>query len=96
MSVSGDDVKRLANMSRIALSEEEVLTLRGEIESILAYVDTVQKVALPDGVASSPHLDVVNAMRDDTNSHESGIHTEELLKQAPDRDGDYLKVKKVL
>ncbi len=96
MSVSSDDVKRLANMSRIALSEAEVEKLRGEIESILAYVDTVQKVALPEGVAASPHLDVVNAMRDDNNPHDSGMHTEELLKQAPDRDGNYLKVKKVL
>lgn len=96
MSVSSDDVKRLANMSRIALSEAEVEKLRGEIESILAYVDTVQKVALPEGVAASPHLNVVNAMRDDSNPHDSGMHTEELLKQAPDRDGNYLKVKKVL
>ena len=83
-------------MSRIALSEAEVEKLRGEIESILAYVDTVQKVALPEGVAASPHLDVVNAMRDDNNPHDSGMHTEELLKQVPDRDGNYLKVKKVL
>ena len=96
MSVSSDDVKKLANLSRIALSDEEVEKLRGEIDSIVAYIDVVQKVPAPLGVAASPHLDLQNVMRDDGTPHEGGIHTEDMLSQAPAREGDYLKVKKIL
>ena len=66
MSVSSDDVKKLAELSRLALTDQEVEKLRGEIESILSYVDAVQKVPLPKGVAASPHLNLHNVMHYDT------------------------------
>lgn len=94
--VSADDVKKLADLSRLSLRDEEVEKLRGEIDSIIAYIDTVQKVSIPEGMTSSVHLDLENVMRKDTNPHEPGIYTEELLKQAPRREGNYLKVKKIL
>jgi aspartyl-tRNA(Asn)/glutamyl-tRNA(Gln) amidotransferase subunit C len=96
MSISADDVKRLAELSRIELSDAEVTKLQSEVDSIMSYVDTIRKVELPEGVAPSPHLDLENVMREDINPHETGIHTEALLGQAPRRDGDFLKVKKIL
>lgn len=96
MAVTTDDVKKLAELSRLALTDEEVEKLRGEIESILAYIATIEKVPLPEGVAVSPHLDIVNVMRDDANPHEGGKHTRDLVDQFPDKDGDYLRVKKIL
>jgi aspartyl-tRNA(Asn)/glutamyl-tRNA(Gln) amidotransferase subunit C len=83
-------------LARIALKDDEVEKLRGEIESILAYVDVVQKVDLPPGIAASPHLDLMNVMREDANPHEAGIYTEDMLKQAPKREGNFVKVKKIL
>ncbi len=35
-------------------------------------------------------------MREDAFPHESGIHTEALLNNAPEREGMFLKVKKIL
>ncbi len=35
-------------------------------------------------------------MRDDADPHEAGLYTEDLLKAAPGRDGNYVKVKKIL
>ena len=96
MSVSADEVKKLAELSRLAFTESEVEKLRGEIESILAYVDVVQKVELAPGIAASPHLDLQNVMREDGEPHEGGIYSEDMLKQAPARDGGFLKVKKIL
>ena len=96
MSVTSDDVKKLANLARLALTDEEVEKLRGEIDSIVAYIDTVQKVVLPAGIAASPHLDLMNVMREDGVPHETGIHTEALVKQFSDREGGYLRVKKIL
>jgi aspartyl-tRNA(Asn)/glutamyl-tRNA(Gln) amidotransferase subunit C len=94
--ISADDVRKLAALSRLALTDEEVAKFQGEITSILAYVDTIQKVPLPDSVVPSPHLALENVMRPDGEPHETGAFTEALLSQAPHREGDYLKVKKIL
>ncbi|MEK9177220.1 MAG: Asp-tRNA(Asn)/Glu-tRNA(Gln) amidotransferase subunit GatC [Patescibacteria group bacterium] len=96
MAIGADDVKKLAELSRIELSDAEVAKLQSEIDSILSYVDTIRKVELPAGVTSSPHLALENVMRDDANPHEAGIHTDALLTQAPRRDGGFLKVRKIL
>ena len=94
--VTADDVKKLAALSRLALTEEEVAKLQGEIASILAYIDTIQKVELPKVPQGSVYFSEENVMREDGEPHETGAHTEELLAQAPMRDGQYLKVKKIL
>ena len=96
MSVSSDDVKKLANLARIALKDEEVEKLRTEIDAIVAYIDTIQKVPLPEGIAASPHLELQNVMREDVSPHEPGIHTKDIVDQFPDSEGGYLKVKKIL
>ncbi len=94
--ISADDVKKLARLSRLALTDAEVETLRGELDSILSYVDTIQKVELPATPKGSVYLDSKNVMREDAEPHAGGKYTEELLAQAPRREGDYLKVKKIL
>lgn len=94
--VTKDEVKKLAELSRLALTDAEVETLRGEIDSILSYVDTIQKVELPPVPDASPYLDVENVMRDDTDPHEGGAFTDAILAQAPKREGRYIKVKKIL
>ena len=96
MNVSTDEVKKPAALSRIELTDDEVESMRGDIESILSYVDTIQQVKLPDGVAPSPHLELTNVMRDDVSPHEPGMYTEKILQQAPKRKENYLQVKKIL
>jgi len=94
--VSADDVKKLARLSRLALTEAEVEKLQKEIGSILTYIDTIQKVVLPEKPASSAYLDIENVMREDGAPHESAAFTDDLLAQAPRREGNYLKVKKII
>ena len=94
--ITADNVKKLADLARVALSDEDVATLQKDITSILSYVDTIQKVSLPEIPSSSAYLAIENVMREDANPHESGVYTEELLSQAPRRQGNYIKVKKIL
>ena len=94
--VSGDDVRKLARLGRVALTDAEVEKFKGDMDSIISYIDTIQKVALSEKPTGSAYLDIHNVMREDTNPHETGIYTEDMLAQAPRRQGDYLKVKKIL
>jgi aspartyl-tRNA(Asn)/glutamyl-tRNA(Gln) amidotransferase subunit C len=96
-SMDKEEVLKLAKLARIDLSDTEATNLSREIESILDYVSQVKGATK----ATSNKLEansfaVRNVMREDTDPHESGIHTESLLAEAPARDGNYLKVKKIL
>jgi len=96
MAVTTDEVKKLADLSRIEFSDSEIEKLRGEIDAILSYIDVISQVELPDGVSASPHLDLENVMREDTHPHEPGAFTEKMLSQAPRRKGKFIQVKKIL
>lgn len=96
MAIALDEVKKLAHLSRLALSDAELEGLRKDIDSILAYVAVIQKVEVPSGVSPSPHLPLENVMREDGGVHAPGAYTEKMLAQAPRREGRFLKVKKIL
>ena len=93
--ISIKEIEKLADLSRIALSPEEKESLRKDIDSILGYVAQIKSVSA--GLDSEKKAGGLrNVMREDTNPHESGIFTEPLLSAAPSREGQYIRVKKIL
>jgi aspartyl-tRNA(Asn)/glutamyl-tRNA(Gln) amidotransferase subunit C len=93
--ISNEDVKKLASLARIKVTEEEVASLAKDMENILDYVAQVQQVS-GAGDSKEKKERNRNVLRDDMNPHESGAFTEEILNEAPRREGNYLKVKKIL
>ena len=92
--ITKEDVQKLANLSRLKLSDEEITRFQGEMSSILAYVDTLKEVT---GSESGPVMSVNrNVLREDANPNESGAYTRTLVDGAPQHEGDYVKVKKIL
>ena len=101
-----DDVNNMANLARIALSEEEKDKLQKDMESILGYVSELQKApSYAEASEGKPTLInehspdnyyLKNVMREDDGAFESGLNTETILSQAPKRKGDYLVTKKIL
>lgn len=89
-----DDVNKLAVLARIEMSEEEKVEFMGNMESILGYIDIVQKADI-DGIEID-RGDVYNVMREDIDPIESGINTDKILKEMPDTKDGFLKVKKIL
>ncbi len=94
--ITTEEIEKLAMLARLALSKEETERMRKEFDSILGYVASIQKVAANVGEHSRSIVATVNVMREDRNPHESGIYTEALVGAAPRREGDYIKVKKIL
>jgi aspartyl/glutamyl-tRNA(Asn/Gln) amidotransferase C subunit len=87
------DIAALAKLARLELSAEEMEKLGSEFPALLEFVDAIAKADI-SGVKESKALR--NVMRDDTQPHESGIHTEALLSQAPRREVDKIVVKQVV
>ncbi len=91
--ITKKDIQNLANLARINISENEADSLTGEIDSILDYVSQVQKISSD---LTANNIVLKNVMRDDVVTNTSGEFTESLLSLAPQREGNYLKVKKIL
>lgn len=91
--VTKEDIKNLADLARIEVSEDEAESLTSQIDSILGYVGQIQNMQM-EGDSTVPKLR--NVMREDIVTHKDGEYTEELLSNAPQRDGKYFKVKKIL
>lgn len=87
------DVTALAKLARLEVSEKELAKLENEIPAILGFVETIQKVSADAAHASPEHR---NVMRDDGVPHESGLHTEELLRVAPATRDNQVAVKQVI
>ncbi len=92
--ISRDEIKKLANLARIKITPEEEEALSKDMGNILDYVNQIQNVSATEQMGEKQ--EVRNVMRDDSVPHESGIHTEVILAEAPTREGDYVKVKKIL
>ena len=92
--ITADDVRKVAKLARLNLPEETIATYTGQLERILDYVDQLQAVDT-DGVPPTTRaVEVVNVTRDDT-----VVPTdvrEQLLDQAPQREGDFFRVPKIL
>jgi len=89
------DIQKLAELSRIKIAPEEQEALRSQIESILGYIDQIKKAAqVSEGMPQVGALH--NVLREDVEPHVSSEFTEKILSAAPAREGDYLKVKKIL
>lgn len=91
-----EKVLDLAKLARIAISDTEAESLSHEFDYILNYVSEVKKVATEEHSNILKNVGVFNVMREDGEPHESGIYTEKILNEAPAREGNYLKVKKIL
>ena len=87
------DVRALAKLARLDVSDEELAKLEKQIPEILAFVETIQKVSADAPDAESG---LRNVMRDDVHPHETGLYTENLLKAAPAQKNNQIAVKQVI
>lgn len=89
-----EEVQKLAELARIKVESPELDELARDIESILAYVSEIQDVT-----AEVPEPEVgehYNVVREDGEPHETGMHTESILEETPSREGNFIKVKRIL
>lgn len=76
------DVRKVAQLARLAISDEEIIDLEKKVADIITLVDELQKVSatLPDEPVIPAHRTV---MREDGDAHDEGKYTEAILEVAP-------------
>ena len=92
--ISLDQVRHVARLSRLALSEEQAHRYATQLESILEYVAKIDEVDV-GGVEPMAHaLPLQNVLRGDTPT--APLTNEQVLQNAPESDGPFFKVPKVI
>jgi len=94
MSVSDADVKKIAKLARLRLTDAEVTQYGGQLTKILDSMAELSKCDTKGILPTTSVLGATNVMREDVPL--PFADTEALLSNAPERDGPYFKVKKVM
>lgn len=94
MNITEDAVLHVAKLARLAVSEEEAHHLAPQLSDIISYAEQLQRVDLSDVVPTSHALQLTNVLRPDT--PRPGLTREQALANAPDSDGQQVRVPAVL
>ena len=87
-------VRKVAKLSRLDLTEAEVEEFTGQLSAILEYVEKMNELDTT-GVEPLAHcLPISNVFRED--SIKESLGTEKTLANAPQQDGEYFKVPKIM
>lgn len=89
------EIEKLANLARIKIDDSEKEGLTKEIDSILVYVDQIKRATVDIDHTQSIGS-VHNVFRDDVSQTISDEDRERILNEAPDREGEFIAVKKII
>ncbi len=90
-----EQVLKLANLSRLDLSEEEILRYQKELSDILAYVERLESVDVAGLEPSYQVSGLQNVMRKDVVKHQPSS-AEELLNVVPKQKDRYIQVGRMI
>ena len=92
--ISSDEVKKVAQLARLELNENEINQHAEQLEKILEYIRQLEKINTEDVPCTTRAIEVVNVLRkDEKRNYEN---SEEILDLAPSRENKFFKVPKII
>ena len=92
--ITREEVRHVARLARLALTDEELEPMREQLDAILAYIDKLRELDV-EGVEPTAHaVPLVNVMRDDELA--PSLSQEAALANAPDRAGELFRVPRII
>jgi aspartyl-tRNA(Asn)/glutamyl-tRNA(Gln) amidotransferase subunit C len=94
MEVNDLLIDNLAKLSHLSFNEQERKEIKADLQEMISFIEKLKEVNT-DGVAPLLHMSSnVNILRDDF--VQGSVSRDEALKNAPDTDGTFFKVPKVI
>ncbi|MGI2335762.1 MAG: Asp-tRNA(Asn)/Glu-tRNA(Gln) amidotransferase subunit GatC [Dehalogenimonas sp.] len=94
MELSREEVLHIARLARLGIEDAEVDRLQGELSDILGHFTVLQQVDT-EGVPPTAHtVAQCNVLGYDEPA--PSLATKEVLANAPDREGDFIRIRAVL
>lgn len=94
MSIDAATVRRIAHLARVAVADDEVEHLRGEINSILSFVEQLSEVKVEGVEPMTSVTPMVMKKRADVVT--DGNNADAVLRNAPAAENNYFLVPKVV
>jgi aspartyl-tRNA(Asn)/glutamyl-tRNA(Gln) amidotransferase subunit C len=88
------DIKKVARLSRLDLSEEEKVTFGNQLEQILSYMEQLNRLDTSGVEPTSHAIPIQNVFRED--GVKSSFQQEEVLAIAPDEEDGHYKVPRII
>jgi aspartyl/glutamyl-tRNA(Asn/Gln) amidotransferase C subunit len=90
--ISQEEVKHIAKLARLGLSQKETEKFQKELSAVLDYFEKMKKADVSGVEALSQPFKIENVVREDK---ERAKDNDNLLDSAPDSKDNYIKVKSV-
>jgi aspartyl-tRNA(Asn)/glutamyl-tRNA(Gln) amidotransferase subunit C len=94
MAITREEVRHVAMLFRMSLSEEEIARLQQQLSQIIDYFQVLQQVNTESVPPTSHTLPLENVMRDD--EPRPSYPAEDILANAPLSEGGFFRVRAVL
>lgn len=94
MSLTREQVRKVALLARLELTPEEEEKFTSQLSNILDYFEQLSELDVTDVQPTTRAIDVSNVTRQD--ALQPDPNREEILDNAPDRDGEFFKVPKII
>lgn len=92
--IDAEQVRKVAKLARLALTEAEIEEFTGQLGAILGYVEKMNELDTSQVEPLAHCLPISNVLRAD--EVRPSLGTELTLSNAPDSDGPFFKVPKIL
>jgi aspartyl-tRNA(Asn)/glutamyl-tRNA(Gln) amidotransferase subunit C len=94
MEVNDLLIDNLAKLSHLSFSEQEKKEIKADLQEMISFIEKLKEVDT-EGVEPLLHMSTnINVLRDDV--VQGSVSREEAVKNAPETDGTYFKVPKVI
>lgn len=95
--ISKEEVKHIAKLARLELTDKEIEKMQKDLSSILDYFDLLRKAPSPSKILRGQNLggQAQHLRRDEAISQKREV-VEKIIALAPDKKDDYFKVKTIL
>ena len=92
--ITTEEVKKVAQLARLELNEDEISNHARQLEKILKYIKQLEKIDTGNVPCTTRALEVTNVFRKDENKN--SVYAEDLLELGPSREDKFFKVPKII
>lgn len=94
MKIEEKEVRHIASLAKLEFKDDEVKAMQKDLSQIIDFVDKLSEVDTENVEPLVYMLDEYASLRED--KVDNSISQKEALKNAPQKDSDYIKVARVL
>ena len=94
MRLTSDEVRHLAALARVGMTDEDIETMRDQMSNIMENFDILSQVDTDDVGPTGHSVDLNSVMRDDEVAESSTL--DQVMANAPNREDDFIRVRAVL